>query len=152
MVLVLLATAAAQALLFAASPPASASPLFTGHIRETFGSYSVGAPSIALYDPVMETTSGRVIDIVAAGNYRKLEFDADTTKCVAAANNGADVVVHPCDGSGVDWAIIGLDSSHYAFQNREFNNKYLAGANNGTQFQLKTWGQNGWYYNFRLTS
>ena len=158
MVLVLLATAAVQASLLAVSPPASAAPLFTGHIYETSGRYRVGAPSLDLYKSVVETRDGRVIEIVdAGGGYRKLRFQADTTKCVAASDSDKYVVVHLCDGNGVDWTIVHLDSNpfpngHYNFQNREFNNKFLAGANDGTRFHLKTQDQAGWYYNFSLNT
>src|SRR5436309_695026 len=84
-------TAREVAALLAVSPPASAAPLFAGHIYETYGRYRVGAPSLAPYQPVVEARDGRVIDIAAAGNYRKLEFDADRSKCVAAADNGTDL-------------------------------------------------------------
>jgi len=35
-----------------------------------------------------------------------LQFADDATKCIAAANNGFDVVIKPCNGgSGVVWAL-----------------------------------------------
>jgi hypothetical protein len=146
---VLVATMAVPGLILAASPPASASVGL--HLCETFGSYCIGAPSLGLYNPVVETASGRLLEInpVGTGNQRELAFASNPSECVAADNDGDLVVIHPCNGgSGVVW-LEGTGSSGGAiYESREFSGLYLSGADNGTQFQLKDRGASGWYQQF----
>jgi hypothetical protein len=60
----------------------------------------------------------------------------------------AYAMVHPCNGGlGIVW-IEHTPNGRREFESREFRTMYLAGHNNGTQFQLKLHGQSGWYYNF----
>ena len=145
---------AVSGLLLAAAPPASASG--AALICETNGSYCVGDPnrSLPLYDPVKEMLAGRIIDVNSQGGVSyKLAFDDDPSKCVAAANSGLTVVIHPCSGAGVIWkAALGKDGFSCIFQNQEFSGKYLSGADKGTQFQLKAKGAAGWYQQFILSS
>jgi hypothetical protein len=148
-VMVLLATLAVPVAVFAAPLPASA---VGNHLCETSGNYCVGAPSLALYAPVVETISGRDIHLISLGNNQfDIELNAAPGECVAAANNGTDVVIHPCNGGlGTVWIEHFNPNNHRQFESREFRTKYLAGHNNGTQFQVKTLGQSGWFYNFDL--
>jgi hypothetical protein len=124
------------------------------YLKETYASYRIGAPSLNLYDPVVETLGGRqlLLDNTTGFNY-KFRFKADTSKCVAANNAGDLSVIHPCDGSGVVWtAITGNDGCSAVFESQDFSNKYLAGPGNGSQFAVKGLGANGWLYQFRLVN
>jgi hypothetical protein len=81
--------------------------------------------------------AGRKWNAISIGNSQcLLELDADTSKCIAAGNNGLDVVLHPCNGgSGVVW-IRQTPGSHDLWLNR-LTNKYLTGRNQtGSQFVL----------------
>jgi hypothetical protein len=138
------AALAIPAALFAT--PITASADGPGHICETFGSYCVGAPTLNRFDPVVEKLSGRLIDRDVIPNETvgghpkvKLRFNADSTKCVAAANSGNGVVIHPCDGSGVDWGWDGT-TGHDRYLNRE-TLLYLSGHNSlDSQFFLDCLG------------
>ncbi len=149
--MVLFAALAVPATVLAAPLPASAA---NDRLLESYGSYYVGAPDLSLYQPVMETSSGRYITLVDAMPDPqvdlKIRFNADTSMCVAGANNGTDVVIHPCDGNYVVWRL-SSDAGGYFFQNLHFGT-YLAGANNGTQFQLKPQPSPGWYERFLICS
>lgn len=135
--------------LFAASS-ASASPDVGLHLCETFGSFCVGAPTVHLDDPIDETASGRLLNFISAGGGEELQLVANTSLCVAAANNGQDVVQHPCNGgAGVIWHEV-QGPATTLFESNEFSGKYLSGANNGTQFQLKDRGANGWEQQFTV--
>src|SRR5262249_51753831 len=140
----LLVILALPAAILAVPLPASAA----NHLCETFGNYCVGAANLDPFTPVAERNPGRDIDKNSIGGQvdglprYELAFSADPSKCVAAANNLNDVVIHPCNGgSGVVW---GQDSSsgHLRFLNQEVFNAngsrvYLCGHNNGTQFLLR---------------
>src|SRR5262249_39369056 len=92
---VLLATLAA--LVAALTAPLSASAVGI-HLQEANGThhYRVGAPDLSLFAPVVETVDGRTLTLVDQGSHQvKIRFNANTTLCVAGANNGADVVIHP---------------------------------------------------------
>jgi len=139
-------------LVFAVSPPAKASvPVY---VKEAYASYRVGAPTIGLYDPVQQTTDGRlIIQSFTSAGHLLLMFNADTSKCVAASNSGDLAVVHPCNGgSGVVWIPhTGPDGVSCEFESQKFDNKYLAGdGSNGDQFHVKGLGASGWYYQFRI--
>jgi hypothetical protein len=158
-VAVMLATLAAPAVILAAPSPAFAGT----HLHETNGAYFVNADNLNLYTPVVETSiTGRDLTISWDGTtyfdgFHAVEiyFNLDHSKCVAAANNLSDVNIHPCNGgSGVIWGEIPLDPTHgvYEFFNREATqatgvNLFLAGRNNGTQYQLNAGGP-GWYIKF----
>ncbi len=151
---VLFAALAVPTTVLAAPPPASAAPT-NDRLLESYGSYYVGAPDLSLYQPVMETSSGRYLHLIDSMPDPqvdlKIVFNADnSTKCVAGANNGTDVVIHPCDGNYVVWRL-SSDAGGYFFQNLHFGT-YLAGANNGTQFQLKPKPSPGWYERFLICS
>lgn len=139
----LVAALVVPGLVLATSSPALASQ----RIKETYSPWYVGAPSLSLYDPVVETSSGRDFNINPAGNGYEFQFTADTTKCVAAANNGVDVVIHPCNGNGTVW-LEHQGRNTFIYESREFSGKYLSGPGNGGQFQLKSRGANGWYQQF----
>ena len=144
----LIAAMAVPGWLLVASPAASAR---TGlQIKETFGSYYIGAPTVALDDPVVETTGSRSFNILSAGGGEEFQFVANTSLCVAAANNGVDVVMHPCNGgSGVIWHEVQGKSSTL-FENNKFAGKYLSGDNKGNQYQLKSKGASGWDQQFTV--
>jgi hypothetical protein len=146
---------AVSGLLLAASPPACA----TGPalMCETNGNYCVGDPhhDLPLYDPVKEMLAGRILYIQSLGGTSYLlEFHDDHSKCVAASDSGTSVVVHRCNGgAGVVWrAALGRDGVSCIFQSQEFDGKYLSGANNETQFKLKTKYAPGWYQQFFFSS
>jgi hypothetical protein len=146
--LVLAAALTVTAVMFAAPLPANAA---NNHLKETNGAYRVGAPSLTNYDPVVETVDGRNLNIIIqSGDDVKIKFSTDTSKCVAGANNGTDVVIHPCDGTGIVWTMIGDGFGHLFFFNKKFS-LYLAGANNGTQFKLRGNPSPGWYERFDIT-
>ena len=119
------------------------------HLCETSGNYCVGAPSATNDAAVVETATGRDITLLFLGNAQyELQLTNATSLCVAAANNGVDVVLHHCNGgSGVVWILVINPNGHLQWLNRLFN-KYLAGHNNGTQFHIKDPAQPGWFYNF----
>src|SRR5947207_1685939 len=147
-VMVLLAAMAIPATVFATPSSASTNG---NHLCETNGNYCIGAPTLALYAPVVETTSGRDLGAIDLGNNQfELVFLADNgIFCVAAANNREDVVVKHCQGDfGVVWIREFNPNGHLQFRNREFSNKFLAGHNDGTQFHAKDAGRPGWFYNF----
>jgi hypothetical protein len=135
-----------------AASSASASPkVDVGlHLCETSGShYCVGAPTVHLDDPVVEAIHGRLLNFNPAGSGTELQLVADTSLCVAAANNGQDVVQHPCNGgAGVIWHEV-QGPATTLYESNEFPGKYLSGANNnGSQFQLKDRGATGWEQQF----
>jgi hypothetical protein len=142
------AAIAVSGLLLAASPASASGPAL---VCESHGAYCIGAPTLNLYDPVKEG-SGRTINVQnVSGNSYLLEFNS--SKCVAGANNGTDVVIHPCSGgSGVVWiAQLGPDGVSCIFKNQLFGT-YLSGHDNGSQFQLKGNGANGWYQQFATSA
>ena len=146
-VTVLVATLGIPAAIFASPQYASAAQ----HLCESFGLYCVGAPSLATDAPVDETTSGRDLNFLTQGNGQwKIQFNADLSQCVAAANNGTDVVIHHCNGgNGTVWIKHSVDT-HTEWESREFPGFYLAGRNNGSQYQIKPGGLSGWYYKFDI--
>jgi hypothetical protein len=143
---VLVATLGIPAAILASPLSASAAG---NHLCETNGNYCVGAPSLATDAPVVETQFGRDINLLFLGNAQyELQFNAAPSQCVAAANNGHDVVIHHCNGGlGVVWILFINSNGHLQWQNREFST-FLAGHNNGTQYQVKPPGLSGWFYNF----
>jgi hypothetical protein len=144
---------AVSGLLLAASSPASAIDSVT--ICESYGAYCVGAPSLGLYDQVVETFSGRQIATIGLGNNNwEFAFRADPTKCVAASNSGDVAVIHPCNGgSGIVWkAQVGPDGVSCIFENQHFSGKYLSGDDKGDQFHLKSKGASGWFQQFHPSS
>jgi hypothetical protein len=145
--IVLLGTLALPAAVLAAPLPASAAG---PHVCETNGNYCIGAPGLSNDAGVFETLAGRDITLLFLGNAQyKLVVNAAPSECLAAANNGEDVVLHHCDGGlGTVWILHINPNGHLQFQNREFPTKYLAGHNNASQFQVKPLGLSGWFYNF----
>lgn len=142
----LVAAMTVPGLLLAASPGASAR--VGQHLCETFGSFCVGGSAVGLDNPVVETTDGRLLNFNSAGSGVEMQLVANASLCVAAANNGHDVVMHPCNGGhGVIWHEQQGPASTL-FENNEFSGKYLSGANNGTQFQIKDRGASGWEQQF----
>jgi hypothetical protein len=136
-----------------AAPPASASTV--SFIHETSGGqYYIGGPTINLYDPVKEIGSigynGIINKRISAGHY-ELEMNADTSKCVATADNGYLAVFHPCNGgSDVVWVeSTGPDGHSTKFENPA--GKFLAGDNQGDQFHVKDYGAPGWLYQFTFS-
>ncbi len=137
--------------LFLAASPAAASARVGLHLCESFGSYCVGAPTVHLDDPVVET-GGRLFNFIPAGSGVEIQFVDNTSLCVAAANNGHDVVQHPCNGGhGIIWHEQ-QGPATTLFENNEFSGKYLSGAGNGTQFQIKDLGASGWLQQFTAGS
>ena len=133
---VLLVTVTASSI-FTASPASAVG----SQVCEANGNkYCINAPTLALYDPVIQSSSGRSIYLIwldMTKGQLELQLAADTKKCVAAANNGHDVVLHKCSGgNGVVW--IEHLTNGPRFESREFSGKYLAGDNvTGHQFQIR---------------
>jgi hypothetical protein len=149
-----LVLAAMLSALFIAPLPASAA---NNHLKETSGSYDVGAPSLAPDAAVVETSSGRDVNLITVPTGADdvyIKFSTDTSKCVAGANNGVDVVIHPCNGgSGIIWTLQDAPGAHCLsvclFKNKHFGT-YLAGDNGGHQFQLKPHPSPGWFESFTV--
>lgn len=144
------------AAMLATSSAASATSTSTrcGHIVETFGRYAIGAPSLDLEKPVMETTDGRVLDCLSSSNGMKLAFEASPTHCVAAANDGHDVVIHLCSGDGTVWEFRenSVCPASFCFENHRFSGMYLSGDGHGDQFQIKNANAAGWLQTFTQTT
>jgi hypothetical protein len=151
---VLAATLGLPAAIFAA--PLSASAATAPLLCEAFGNYCVGAPSLSTDAPVDETISGRNVNFLSQGNGQwKIQFNASLSQCVAAANNHTDVVIHHCNGgAGTLWirhTVVCSPQCEYQWESNEFPDRYLAGANNGSQYQIKQLGVTGWFYKFVIT-
>jgi hypothetical protein len=142
---------ALSGLLVTASPPASAAGGLL--IRETSGQYKIGAPTLQIFDPVQETTSGRLIDVFPLGGHRiELELATDQSKCVAASNGGKTAVLHLCSGAAVAWDVSDLNSDGSCLiSNAAFPNAYLSGDDMGDQFQLKAKKAKGWFQRFTFS-
>lgn len=145
---VLTASAASAAPSGVAEAPVIASGI---HICETFGDHlCIGAPDLALDKPVKETFSGRDLDIVQFKGFVQIQFTANRSLCVAAADNGYLAVIHHCNGgSGVDWHNDGSPGKRILV-NAKFSPKELAGRNlPGSQYHVKNSGAAGWDYKFK---
>lgn len=139
---------AVSGLMLAASPASAASNV---HLTEVFGAYRVGAPNIGLDDPVTETIDGRDLNIFSSGSGVEIQFRADTSLCVAAANDGIRVVQHPCNGGlGTIWHEQNGTNCPQGtcFESNEFSGFYLSGANNGSNFEIHLRGAPGWEQQF----
>jgi hypothetical protein len=110
-VMVLLATFVIPAAVLAGPLPASAAG--PAELCETFGIYCLNTANFNLYVPVTESSvSGRNINaVLQSGTFEGhslflLQFNGDTSKCVAAADNNSGIVIHPCNGGyGTIWAL-----------------------------------------------
>ena len=140
---VLVATLAIPAAMLADALPASAAP--SGSMCETNGhQYCLNTANFVLYTPVTESGSGaRTINAVvqnASQHTYLLEFNGDTSKCVASDNNGYFVEIKACSGSnGVIWTSTssGMWINNYATA-RDNYNVYLTGYNQaGNQYSIK---------------
>ena len=143
------AAVAVSALYLGAPNAGAATPV---HIRESHGVFAIGAPTINLFDPVVETNTGRLIDVMhVSGASYELAFNADTSKCVAASNSGLLGVIHPCNGgAGVVWiAARGPDGHSCTFESQEFPGRFFAGHDDGTQFHVDPMPTTGDFFQFR---
>jgi hypothetical protein len=142
-------------LVLTAAPPAGATTYGPYYLRETYSSYRLDAPSLNPYDPVQETLGGgREIYLGGTGtaDHYKISFMRDTTKCVAAADNGSTVEVKSCSGTdGTVWILfLGADGCSGNFESQEFPGMYLSGHDNGSQFQIRSYQAAGWYQQFKF--
>ncbi len=157
------AALAIPAAMFAAPLPVSAATAF--HMCESFGNYCVGSADLNFGTAVSERIPGRLIIHDSLGGFFDnlptylLRFNADPTKCVAAASNLSDVVIHACNGGlGVVWARDHNSSSgNDRWINREASQakdtkEYLSGRNNGSQFFLAPVGQTGAFQRFNFVT
>lgn len=153
---VALAALAIPAAILAAPLPASAS---SSRLCETSGAYCIGSANLNLYTAVTESNPGRNIVAEPQGGMFEglptylLAFSADPSKCVAAANNGVDVSIHPCNGGfGVIWALQVNSNGHLQWLNRAASPPgdpaYLAGLNNGSGYMVSAPGVSHTFYNF----
>jgi len=151
-VLAVTAFAAIPAAMVARPVPANAAGL---QLCERSGSYCVGADSLDLFTAVEERTTGRdlVFTFFPSNGTWEIAFVRDQSKCVAAANNLSDIVIHACNGgSGVVWFLNCTNGkerwiNRLASANKPMN-QYLAGHNNGTQFFLATFDQANTFQQF----
>ncbi len=157
---ILLATLAIPAAIFAAPLPASAG---SNHLCETYDptTYCLGSANLDLYTSVYEANPGRNLIQTPLGttfdhhpNYL-LQFSADATKCVAVAGDLNTIEIRPCNGgTGIVWARVkDADNvfrwiNRYATQNSGGTNLYLSGWGVGVIYQLRVWGQYGFYQRF----
>lgn len=121
----------------AGSPEADAPAAVDGRICETYGSRCVGAPTIAFQDPVIETDSGRNLQIARVAGGWHLAFTADLTRCVAVKNGTTQVEVRACaSAASAVWTILpGPDGHSCRFQNT-VNHLFLGGPNDGGKFSV----------------
>jgi hypothetical protein len=138
------------------SPQADAIIGGTSTICETYGgSRCVGAPTIAFEDPVLETATGRFLQIAPVAGVAggvTLAFATDPTRCVAVKNASSLVEVRACSVQSAIWIPqLGSDGHSCIFQNH-LNKEYLGGPNTGGQFNVV--GKNatgGWLKQFTLS-
>jgi hypothetical protein len=147
----LLAGALGIAAAMLAAPQAANAASSSGAICETSGAFCIGAPTLSTDSAVTETASGRTITIMNIPNSTsqfELKINAAPSLCVAATNNNVNAVLHACNGgAGTVWNIFVNGNGHLQFQDREFDT-FLAGRDNGGQFQVKPSGVAGFFYNF----
>jgi hypothetical protein len=140
---------AVPGLLLVGSPPANAAgPL--AKICEVTGGLCLGAPNLASFDPVVETTSGRdILPKNLGGNLWELQINAAPSECVAANNPGTLVVLHPCaNNNGITWLVSqDKDGVSCDFENT-LAAKYLSGDGNKHQLTLQKKGTKGWLQAF----
>lgn len=126
------------------------------NVCETSGSFCIGAPTLALNAPVVETVTGRVINIMSQGlpaGQVELQISAAPSLCVAAADGDVNVVLHACQrGQGTVWIEMppGGSGNPHTFQDREFDT-FLAGRDNGTEFKVEGPNVPGFFYRFNVT-
>jgi hypothetical protein len=101
------------------SSQALAPRVLTDHICESFGSFCVGAPTLAFDDPVVETVSGRIIKFVPVAGGVNLALQIDPTKCVAVKNNSNLVELRACSQPSAVWIVgTGPNGHSCVFQNQ----------------------------------
>lgn len=119
---------------------------------EQSGSFCIGAANLVNFDPVSETSPGRLLFSPMSGtsNNFKLEFVGASTECVAASNSGTSVVIHPCNGVNVVWIPTSINGNNGSelLENAAFPGEFLSGDDHGHQFLLKSMGLNGWFQRF----
>jgi hypothetical protein len=124
------------------------------HVRicESKGSFCVGAPTIAFQDSVVETTGGRLFNVLAGDGFVAFSFSAEPNKCVALKNGTGLVQVRACSGvpSALWRAQRGPDGQSCIFKNQIGNQDgvYLSGQDNGSPFEVKPPGAGGWFQQF----
>ena len=110
---------------------------FTTYMEEyNQQSQRVAAPDLSIGADVVTNTSGRIMDMIAVGNSYKIEFDADTSKCVKVPVLGGGVVVGTCAGNGYLWTWESNPTGNGSFvdnnytKNNGFADFYLGGGTN----------------------
>lgn len=143
---------AAGPVMTSAQAGAASASVVGSHVHETFGSFYVGAPSLGIDDPVVEAVNGRTFNIQPVTGGEEFQFTADLSKCMAAANNGVDVVIHVCNGgSGVVWKEVPGPATTL-YESQKFPNMFLSGDNHGDQFEIQPKHANGWEQQFSVGS
>ena len=153
---VLLATLGVPTAVLAATLPASATSSVTGSMCEVNGhGYCLNTANYNPYTRVTESGSGaRTIKAVLQNNGTYLlEFNGDTSKCVAASNNNNIIEVKVCNGSdGVVWKSAASGRWINQQATNEYGvNYYLAGLNHaGDTYTLAQYGpsSSGTYQEF----
>ena len=151
--------------MFTAPLPVSADAV-ANQLCEVNGSYCVNVPNFSLDTPVVEGLRGPAILPDSLGGYYQgyptylIRFNADLSKCVAAASDLKHVVIHACNGgTGVVWARVHISLSGYdRWINREASSnigtpEFLSGHDQGgSQYFLAPAGTTGAYqlFVFRL--
>ena len=117
----------------------------TFEIKETYGSYSVSAPSLADTAPVTEGNGRYINEVKLPNGHYKLKFYADTSKCVAVSN--FQVLVKDCGDTNDQWQKK-IVNNHIKWYNVGFGG-YLSGHDiAGDQFFMGGDGCNGCYQAF----
>jgi hypothetical protein len=146
---ILLATLGVSTAVLATALPAGATSGITGSMCEVNGhGYCLNTANFNAYTPVTESGSGaRTIKAVLQSNGTYLlEFNGDTSKCVAANNNNTIIEVKVCNGSdGVVWKSAASGRWINQQATNEYGvNYYLAGLNHaGDTYTLAQYGASG---------
>lgn len=123
----------------------------SGHLKETSGAWFVGGSSLSYGSAVIETASGRAMKFTKTGGticdaggdcYPKgiLVLTSGTNTCAGSPDKSTVVVTHCSGDTGIIWGEK-TQNGHLRFINVHASSivfNYLAGANNGTQFVLRT--------------
>ena len=151
------ASQASQASLVTLDPAAVTAASGVGVCESKGLHFCVGAPTIAFQDPVEETPSGRRFDVldfdIDNHHFVAFAFTADPTRCAALKNNSDLVQVRACTNvPSALWAPErGPDGQSCIFRNQEQrnrNNVYLSGHNDGSPFVARPAREPGAFQQF----
>lgn len=123
-----------------------------GVICELYDNYCLNATSLDWGTPIKERYgAGRdLLEVESHTYYVRLEFVADQSKCIGLdLNNHTGIIVKYCRDDGTDWFPTAHNGGGVYFNNRwaadHGYDKFLSGANNGSQYVLRSYQASGWY-------